>query len=108
MIVLDKLVRDADFGKSILVIAFEKKSAVVFENPWFENQRAGEGSFQNFHADPIVRILDWSEYALFQHLQKINAIEIVLHGSRSALYLSGANVSVAKSDFLRARHHQPL
>src|ERR1044071_2235271 len=102
MIVLDEFLSDAYFCERFLVIAFEKKSAAVFKNLGFKYESAGNRSRSDLHEGEL------SENALFEHLQKINSITIVLHGGGSSFNLAGRNIPVAIGNLLRASDHQSL
>jgi hypothetical protein len=45
------LVCDSCGSENFLVVALQKKSTLVFENFRLKNQRASQGSLQDFHAN---------------------------------------------------------
>src|SRR5438874_3917527 len=99
MIVLDEPLADSQLGENFFVVAFEKKSAIVFEDFGGENQRVGQRTFNDLHAAS-------SEYALFQNLQQISPVTIIFHRLCGVLYLLCRDVSQTVSNLLRARDHQ--
>src|SRR6266699_3948559 len=56
MIVLHEFFANAYFRKNPLVITFEKKPALVFEDPRLKYQCVRKWPFQNFHRGVMVRI----------------------------------------------------
>src|SRR5215469_16228800 len=56
----------------------------------------------------LTKSFNSSEYPLFQHLQKICSIAVVLHQRGCLLDLLGADVPVTVGDLLRTGHHESL
>jgi len=57
MIVLNELSGDADFREKFFVVALEEIPARILKDFWFEDEGAGERSFEDFHGRVRVRIL---------------------------------------------------
>jgi hypothetical protein len=57
MIVLDELAGHTDFREKFFVVALEEIPARILEDFRFEDEGAGERSFEDFHGSVRVRIL---------------------------------------------------
>ena len=104
MIVLHEWLGNAELGKRALVVAFQKKAAVVAEHARFEEQKSGKAGGDFFHR----QILHHSEDAFPQQLQQVGAVSVVAHRLRQRFQLRGGDVAGAIGDFLGAGDHQAL
>jgi hypothetical protein len=52
MVVLDKLLPNSEIRQRLLVVAFEKKAALVFEDPGFQKHQVRNGSGKPLHDPP--------------------------------------------------------